>query len=208
MPAHEVNEDEVQAPRWLLPLVLCVPLVAVGFGVAIFAAPGRLLAGALTGYTAAMLELIDACAPARERLGTPLGFSLLGGGFGGNYQAGDVGAEGLAFGRLEAKGPSGSGVVEYQLSKQNGQWVPLVLVLTVSDGTKVDIKACTREVVQQRQAESGLAFFRSQCAAGRADMCLAVGRLAQATGDTASAASFFRQACELGAAEACRLAPK
>jgi len=179
-----------------------LPIIA--FAALIFGAPGRLSCGELTGYTPAMVELIGACAPARERLGSPLHFSSLGGGFGGNYQSGARAGEGLAYGRLDVKGPSGTGAVEYQLSKQNGQWVPTVLVLTFPDEKQVDVKACTRELLEKRQTEAGLAQFRAQCAAGRADMCLIIGRLAKASGKADEAASFFRKACELGAAEACQ----
>ena len=70
-------------------LIGCFPLPIIVFVALIFAAPGRLSCGEVTGYTPAMLELIEACAPARERLGSPLHFSILGGGLGGNYKSGE-----------------------------------------------------------------------------------------------------------------------
>lgn len=185
-------------------LIGCFPLPIIVFVALIFAAPGRLSCGELTGYTPAMLELIEACAPARERLGSPLHFSILGGGLGGNYESGGEVGEGFAYGRLEVKGSSGTASVEYQLSKSNGQWSPSVLVLTFPDEKKVDVKACTRELLEKRQTEAGLELFRAQCAAGRADLCLALAQMAKAKGNTDEAERFFRQACELGAAEACQ----
>ncbi|MDP3500856.1 MAG: hypothetical protein Q8S33_11005 [Myxococcales bacterium] len=186
-------------------LIGCIPVPIIVFVALIFAAPGRLSCGELTGYTPAMLELIEACAPARERLGSPLHFTILGGGLGGNYKSGREAGEGFAYGRLEVKGPSATASVEYQLSKQNGQWAPAVLVLTFPDEKKVDVKACTSELLAKRQSEAGLATFRAQCAAGQADMCLTLGHLAKASGNAEEATRFFRQACELGAAAACQL---
>ena len=205
MPPDDATKSEPRSSRRVTGLLVgCVPLPIIAFVALIFGAPGRLSCGELTGYTPAMLELIEACAPARERLGSPLGFSSFGGGLGGNYQSGEEAGEGLAYGRLEVKGSSGMGSVEYQLSKQNGQWVPSVLVLTFPDEKKIDVKACTRELLEKRQLEAGLATFRAQCAAGQADMCLTLARLAKASGNAEEATRFFRQACELGAAEACQ----
>lgn len=190
-------------PRRATGLVIVSAVPIIVFVALIFGAPGRLSCGAMTGYTPAMLELIEACPPARERLGSSLSFSMLGGGLGGNYESGAEAGEGFTYGRLEVKGSSGTGSVEYQLSKSNGQWSPSVLVLTFPDEKKVDVKACTRELLEKRQTEAGLALFRTQCAAGRADLCLALAQMAKAKGNTEEATRFFRQACELGAAEAC-----
>ena len=94
-----------RVPRLLLLGCLPVPIVVamVGF---IFAGPGRLSIGSLVGYTPAILELVSVCEPAQARLGSPLEFSLFGGGLGGNYKSGREAGEGFAYGRLEVQGPS------------------------------------------------------------------------------------------------------
>ena len=81
---------------------------------------------------------------------------------------------------------------------------PGTVVLTFDDGKKLDIKACTRSLVEARQAEAGQKVFVEQCEQGRAEICLALSQIAHAKGDAAAAASWAKKACELGAKDACR----
>lgn len=188
-------------------LVVSVPLALVAVLAFAFGPPGRVALGRATGYGAEVLTLIAGCEPAQQRLGAPLAFSLLGGGLGGNYESGAEAGEGLAYGRLVVEGPSGSGEVEYQLSKQGGHWVPTVLVLAFPDGQRLDVKACARELLEQRQATAGEAWIEAQCEAGRADLCVAAARLAIVRGNAPGAARLFKKACDLGDREACTSKP-
>lgn len=181
------------------PILLLVGLVAFIIG-----PPGRYACGQVVGFTPAMIELIGSCPEAAQRLGTGLSFSPFRGGFGGNYESGGDVGEGVAYGELGVSGSSGSANVEYQLSKGAGLWSPSVMVLTFDDGKKLDVKACTKELVEAKQAEAGQKLFVEQCEQGRADICLALSHIAQAKGDAAAATSWAKKACELGAREACR----
>ena len=181
------------------PILLVAGLV--GF---IIGPPGRYACGQVVGFSPAMIELIGSCPEAAQRLGSGLSFSPFRGGFGGNYESGGDVGEGVAYGELGVSGSSGSATVEYQLSKGAGLWSPSVMVLTFEDGKKLDVKACTKALVEAKQSEAGQRLFIEQCEQGRADICLALSHIAQAKGDAAAATSWAKKACELGAHEACR----
>jgi hypothetical protein len=180
--------------------VLPFPLLIVGLS---FAAPGRLACGELTGFTPAILELTNACGPALERLGTPLSFSPVGGGLGGNYLSGQEAGEGIAYGALVVQGPKASARVDYQLSKGLGVWTPSVLLLSFDDGAKLDVKACAAERIQQRGAEATRSTLERRCMEGQAELCQALAQLRGAAGDVEGAAKARAQACALGLKSAC-----
>ncbi|MCU0697196.1 MAG: hypothetical protein MUC96_11750 [Myxococcaceae bacterium] len=190
----------MKSVKWLLALTAPWPVVVVALA---FLAPGRLACGNATGFTPAMLELVSACDTATTRLGTPLDFHPLRGGFGGNYQSGREAGEGYAHGELVMRGPKAQAAVDYVMQKGLGVWSPSVLRLTFDDGTKLDVKACAASEIQRRGQGALNAALERRCTEGQADQCLVLAQLRGATGDVEGAAKARAQACALGLSTAC-----
>jgi hypothetical protein len=190
----------VKAGRWLPVFMLPWPFVVVGLA---FLAPGRIACGNATGFGPAMLEIVSACAPAVDRMGTPLEFEPFGGGFGGNYMSGQEAGEGIAHGALVVAGPKGRARVDYEMQKGLGVWSPSVLRLTFDDDSRLDVKACAADAIAKRGQGALLATLERRCAEGQADQCLALGQVKGAVGDGEGAAKARQQACALGLSSAC-----
>ncbi len=186
--------------RWLPVVFVPWPFVLVALA---FLAPGRIACGNATGYGPALLEIISACGPATDRLGAPLEFDPLRGGFGGNYMSGQEGGEGFTYGDLVVRGPKGRARVDYQLQKALGVWSPSVLRLTFEDDSRLDVKACAADAILKRGQGAMLATFERLCAEGQADQCLALAQVKGALGDVEGAAKARQQACALGLKPAC-----
>jgi hypothetical protein len=181
-------------------LVTAGLVVAAGYGC--FGPPGLSACGQVTGYGPAILESVGHCPAATARLGAPVRFGLLGAGC-GNYESGQEAGDGLAQGTLPVEGPSGRASVEYVLSKSGSTWQSSVLVLTFADGAKVDVKACTQSLEQQRGETATSQLLEKGCAAGRADLCHALSEWHRARGDSPAATAAKQRACELGLQSDC-----
>lgn len=187
-------------PRGLIVGLVLVSLIT-GYGC--FGPPGLAACGSATGYGPAMLESIAQCPAAVEKLGAPVTFSMFGTGCGNYESGGDVG-DGLAHGDLPVAGSLGRANLDYSMSKGGGQWLASVLVLTFSDGSKLDVKACTASLEEKKGAEGMSNVLNAQCEQGQAAMCHALGLMHQARGDFASANEALAKACKLGLASDCR----
>lgn len=192
--------------KHLGPLLVGTLLVSVGAGYTCFGAPGMIACGQATGYSPAMLESVGACPAAVEKLGAPVRYGFVGGGC-GNYEAGAEGGDGHAWGSLPVQGPKQSASLEYDVSKSGGSWHSSILVLTFPDGSKLDVKACTQPLEQERGDDAMRKILEQQCAQGQAAMCQALGLWLTSHGDAAGAAKANQQACALGLASACAPAP-
>jgi hypothetical protein len=188
--------------RRALPFVVATAVLVIAAGYGCLGPPGTIACGQATGFGPAMLESVNACPAATLRLGAPVRFSLVGAGC-SNYEAGREAGDGLAYGTLRIEGSTGHASLQYQLSKGGGQWRSSVLVLTFADGTKLDVKACTQSLEQQRGQRASEKLLEAGCAQGQASVCEALGLWRKTQGDEAGAAEARRRACELGLSSAC-----
>lgn len=200
-------EDHPLVPRpkgskHLGPLLLVTTVFVLGAGYSCFGPPALIACGQVTGYGPAMLQSVEVCPAAVAKLGSPVRFAFVGGGC-GNYEAGQEAGEGQAYGSFRVEGPTSHASLEYILSKGGGVWQSSKLVLTFPDGAKLDVKACTQSLEQQRGEDATLRLLQRQCDEGQAAVCVALGRWLAAHGDPAGAAKANQQACALGLASAC-----
>jgi hypothetical protein len=177
-------------------------LVALITGYGCFGPIGTAACASGVGFGPAMFESIDACPAAVEKLGAPTRFGMLGLGC-GNWEKGGDSGEGYAAGDMPVEGPKGSASLDYTMSKGGGVWHASVLVLTFPDGSKLDVKACTAGLEQQRGAQGLNNLLTQGCDEGRADLCLSLSMTLSAQGDEAGAKAAKQKACKLGLASAC-----
>lgn len=178
--------------------------VALITGYGCFGPPGTVACGNATGFAPAILESVEHCPQAIEKLGTPVSFGMLGVGC-GNYEAGgDSAGEGVAYGDgLPVRGAKGSATADYSISKGGGVWTPSKLVLTFSDGSKLDIGACSASYQAARGDEAIGATLQKQCDEGLAATCEALALRLESKGKTAEAKEMKAKACKLGLSSAC-----
>lgn len=191
-----------QGSKHLGPLLLVTAVFVLAAGYACLGPPGLIACGQATGYGPSMLESLEACPAAVAKLGKPVHYGLVPTGC-GNYEAGSEGGDGHAWGALRVEGPTSHASLEYDVSKSGGSWHSSVLVLSFPDGTKLDVKACTQPLEQQRGNDAMLKILEQQCQQGQAAMCEALAAWLSAHGDAAGAAKAKQQACALGLTSAC-----
>lgn len=200
-------DDHPLAPKpagskHLGPMLVVTTVFVLGAGYSCLGPPGLIACGQVTGYGPAMLQSVEACPAAVAKLGRPVRFAFVGGGC-GNYQAGEEAGEGQANGTFRVEGPASHASLEYLLSKGGGVWQSSKLVLTFPDGAKLDVKACTQSLEQQRGEDATRTLLERQCAEGQAAVCQALAQWLSLHGDAAGAAKAKQQACALGLASAC-----
>ena len=184
-----------------LPLIL-VPFFLLVTGYGCFGPIGTAACGGSVGFGPALLESVNACPQATEKLGTPVSFSPLGLTFGNYESGGDVG-EGIAYGDIPVTGPKGRAIADYMLSKSGGVWSSSKLVLTFADASKLDVKACTRGLEAERGKQASDRLLTQGCDEGRADLCLALSLTLQARNELERAKAMRAKACQLGLQSAC-----
>jgi hypothetical protein len=175
-------------------------LLLAGYGC--FGPVGTAFWADAVGFGPALFESIAACPAAVEKLGSPVRFGRTGVGC-GNWEKGGDSGEGVASGGMPLTGPQGSARVDYTMTLGGGVWRAVVLVLTLPDGSKLDVKACSAGLEQQRGVEGLNNLLTQACEDGRADMCLNLSLTLQAQGDEAGAKAAKNKACKLGLASAC-----
>jgi hypothetical protein len=182
-------------------------LVALAFlglvtGYGCFGPPGISACGNATGFAPAMLEAVEHCPQAAERLGTPVHFGLIGVGC-GNYEAGGDSGDGNAWGDIPVGGTRESASLDYAMSKGGNVWTSSKLVLTFSDGAKLDVHACAASFEAAKGEEALGTILQRACDEGQAAQCEALAARLESKNKPDEAKAFHQKACNLGLAAAC-----
>ena len=81
--------------------------------------------------------------------------------------------------------------------------MPSKMVLTFSDGSMLDIAACTTSFQAARGDEALGAVMQRRCDEGIAESCVVLGMWLQDKGRARESAAASRRACTLGLASSC-----
>ncbi|MFT3707659.1 MAG: hypothetical protein QM817_08325 [Archangium sp.] len=184
--------------------VAAVVLFCLVTGYGCFGPPGISACGSATGYGPAMLEVVEHCPQASERLGAPLHFGMLGVGCGNYESGGDTGGDGHAWGNVPVAGAKETGSLDFDVSKSGSVWTSDKLVLTFADGAKLDVHACASSFEAKKGDEALNNILVKACDDGVAASCEGLAATLEAKGDAAGAQAAHQKACKLGLASACQ----
>lgn len=200
-PSSPVRYERTMNPVLKGGAALAFFALVTGYGC--FGPPGMVACGSATGFGPAMLESIEHCPQAVEKLGSPVSFGMIGVGC-GNYEAGGDVGEGYATGDLPITGPRGSAMADYVMHKGGGVWTPGKLVLSFGGSDKLDVSACSASFQAERQDAAVDTILEKSCTEGMAAQCEAWAVRLESKGKAEEAKSARATACKLGLASSCR----